>query len=145
MNALTFTLELIYNTIKPGTAKSTCRVISTELTKDIDLDLLNIPGYRLEVENSEVKSRVAMYIKNTVRYERCLSLEGENNHLLIIDVMSKNNRKRLINIYRSFNPHGLTAREGFIRQLDKIKLAFKQDSVLLGDLNLDFNKKFDFN
>ena len=118
----------------------------TELEKDFDQSLLNIPGYNLEVETNNVKSRVVMYIKNSIKYERCYALEGVNNHLVIIDVNSGViNKKRLINIYRSFNPYGITAKEGFSRQLDRIKLAFNGDSILLGDLNFDLNRKFDLN
>ena len=71
----------------------------TELEKDFDQSLLNIPGYNLEVETNNVKSRVVMYIKNSIKYERCYVLEGVNNHLVIIDVNSGvSNKKRLIKI-----------------------------------------------
>ena len=85
-------------------------------------------------------------MKNTIKYTRRFELEGENNHLLIIDVENGiKTKKRLINIYRSFNSVGLSERDLFTRQLDLIKLAFNNDSALIGDLNLDYKKRYDVN
>ena len=118
----------------------------TEVEKDFDCELLNIPGYSLECETNDVKRRVGTYVKNTIKYTRRFELEGENNHLLIIDVENGiKTKKRLINIYRSFNPVGLSERDLFTRQLDLIKLAFNNDSALIGDLNLDYKKRYDVN
>ena len=65
---------------------------------------------------------------------------------MIVDVLNgKKPKKRIINIYRSFNPQGTSQREHFSCQLDLIKLAFNRDSVLIGDLNLDYAKKFNVN
>ena len=93
-----------------------------------------------------MKRRVGSYIKNSIKYDRCYLLEGENNHLLIINIDNGLKKaKRIINIYRSFNPNGITERDLFERQLTVIKDAFTSDSILLGDLNLDYNKRFDVN
>ena len=43
------------------------------------------------------------------------------------------------------DPAGLSARDLFTRQLDLIKLAFNSNTVLMGDFNLDYNKRFDVN
>ena len=43
------------------------------------------------------------------------------------------------------DPAGLSARDLFTRQLDLIKLAFNSSTVLMGDFNLDYNKRFDVN
>ena len=51
--------------------------------------------------------------------------------------------KRIINIYRSFNPQNVTAKELFDKQLDLIGAAFNDDAMLLGDLNLDYSRKHD--
>ena len=50
----------------------------TEIESDFDFELLNIPGYSFEFEVNNVKSWVGSDIKNTIKYERCFGLEGEN-------------------------------------------------------------------
>ena len=71
-------------------------------------------------------------------------MEGLDSHITIFDIQNgKKNNKRLINIYRSFNPNGESAKELFIRQLSVIKNAFNNETVIMGDLNLDYNKKCD--
>ena len=73
-------------------------------------------------------------------------MEGENAHLIIIDVLNgKKSRKRLINIYGSFNPNGESAKDLFVRQLNLIKNAYNNETVLMGDLNLDYKKRSDVN
>ena len=75
-----------------------------------------------------------------------LTLEGLNNHLVIIDYEARANEwRRVINIYRSFNPEGATAREAFTKQLDIVKNSFNKNSMLMGDFNLNENRKFDVN
>ena len=118
----------------------------TEIEKDFDCELLNIPGYCFEFEANDTKRRVGAYISNSIKYKRCLDLEGTNNHLLIIDVENGAKiKKRLINIYRSFNPVTCSERDLFTRQLNLIKSAFNNNSDLIGDLNIDYNKRFDVN
>ena len=48
-------------------------------------------------------------------------------------------------MYRSFNPFHTTVKELFVKQLNLIRHAFNQDTLLMGDLNLDYNKKYDVN
>ena len=48
-------------------------------------------------------------------------------------------------MYRSFNLIGLSERDFFSNQLDLVRSACNHDSVLIGDLNLDYNKRFDVN
>ena len=51
--------------------------------------------------------------------------------------------KRIINVYRSFNPNGETAKELFTRQLNLICTAFNDDTVIIGDFNLDYARRHD--
>ena len=63
-------------------------------------------------------------MKNTIKYTRRFELEGENNHLLIIDVENgMKTKKRLINIYRSFNPVGLSERVIVLGKEHELKVA----------------------
>ena len=46
-------------------------------------------------------------------------------------------------MYRSFNPVNVTAKTLFNNQLRLVKNAFTKSTVFLGDLNLDYNRRFD--
>ena len=65
--------------------------------------------------------------------------------LLRSRLCGKKEKKRIINIYRSFNPTGETAKDLFTKQLNVIKNAFNTNTVIMGDFNIDFKKKFDVN
>jgi hypothetical protein len=54
-------------------------------------------------------------------------------------------KKRLINIYRSFNLVGISEIYLFTKQLDLKRVAFNNNSALIGDLNLDYKKRYDLN
>ena len=117
-----------------------------ELEADFNVELMNIPGYMFESEKNNFKKRVGIYIKNSTKYVRCGNLEGENAHIMVIDVENgKKNKKRVINIYRSFNPNGEPAKDLFIRQLDLIHAAFNDSTVIMGDFNLDYTKRHNVN
>ena len=99
-------------------------------------------GYNLEIEINNTKSRVGAYVRHEIKYKRRIELEGQNSHIVIIDVTKKTKTLRIINIYRSFNPHGgVSATEMFNYQLDLINLAFNTNTLLVGDINLDFSKR----
>ena len=50
---------------------------------------------------------------------------------------------RLINVYRSHKPQdNLTPREKFKLQLELIRLAMTNETLLMGDFNIDFNKRY---
>ena len=105
--------------------------------------LLEFGGYSLEVETNSLKSRTAIYIKNGIRYNRRYDLEGNNSHLVIIDVKAEVDT-RIINLYRCFTPQdGSTARQHFQIQLDLIKGSYVPKSIVLGDFNIDYGRKFD--
>ena len=114
-----------------------------ELENGYSADLLSFPNYRLEVESNVVKSRVGVYISNNVQYVRRQDLEGMNAHLIVIDIKASV-EVRIINIYRCFNPQeGITSKEKFLMQLNLIKSAITQHTILLGDFNIDYSKRFD--
>ena len=89
------------------------------------------------------KKRNGFYISNCLKYSRLVHLEGIGNHIVIIDIEEKNRPRRIINIYRCFNPLNVTARYFFVKQLDLIHAAFNEDAILLGDLNIDYLRKHD--
>ena len=115
----------------------------TEIEPNFDMNNLRIPGFTLETEMNNHKIRTAFYISNNLNYKRRCDLEENNSHLIVIDFEDGKKTRRVINIYRSFNPLNETARELFSRQLDLIGNAFNQNCTLLGDFNLDYSRKHD--
>ena len=100
----------------------------------------------LELENNSVKARTGIYLSNSINYKRKSELEGIDSNLLIVDIYTKKGPKRLINIYRSFNPqNNVNTREKFKYQLQLIKGAMTSDTLLIGDFNLNYEKVHDDN
>ena len=113
----------------------------TELDVNLDHDLMSFNKYNYESENNLIKSRVGCYINCDLNYVRRRDLEVEGSHLIIID-LKLNKDFRIINIYRPFNPrNGLNPREFFNQQLNVIRRSCTNNTVLLGDFNLDWHMK----
>ena len=118
-----------------------CAMQEIELSVNFNHNLLSFPGYALESESNNVKSRVGLYINSKLNYIRRPNLEGINSHVVVID-LTETNELRIINVYRSFNPtNGMNPKEFFIYQLNLIKSAYTNNCVIMGDFNLDLNKK----
>ena len=123
-----------------------CCMQETEILPDYDHNLLSTRNYTLLIENNDHKSRSGMYIRNGTSYTRKETLEDKNAGLIIVDIKLKHNY-RIINVYRSFNPPGgITQRAMFSKQLQLIKTAIEENQsvrpIVLGDFNLDENKKY---
>ena len=117
-------------------------VQETDIIKDYPISLLTFPGFSLELEKNDLKALVGVYLNSRVKYKRRNDLEGINSHLVVIDILD-NKHTRLINIYRSFNPQeSISPREKFKQQLELIRLAMTHETIILGDFNIDFNKRF---
>ena len=113
----------------------------TDLSPELQLENLQIKGYSIEVENNNKKRRVAIYVKNSISYKRRIELEKENLHVIVLDI-EINPPVRIITIYRTFNPQiQCTPRENFREQLNIINNATTTSTILLGDFNLDENKR----
>ena len=112
-----------------------------EIEKDFDCKIIKIPGYVLELEDNQDKKRVCVYIKENLKFLRRTDLEVVNTHVMVIDIECRSGiTKRLINLYRSFNPIGHSAKNFFIKQVDLISQAFDNNTVMMGDFNLDYNR-----
>ena len=116
----------------------------TEIKPDVPLKTLHIPGYSIEVEKNLSKKRVAIYVSNRIKYRRRHDLEAENTHLIILDI-GNNNKYRIFNIYRPFNPVMMTERAFFTAQLTNLNSHITPNSIIMGDFNLDLNKENDLN
>jgi hypothetical protein len=112
-----------------------------EVNPNINCDRLSLPGYFLETESNQTKIRTGIFVKSTLGYVRRYDLENSGLHLVIIDIKSVH-KLRIINFYRPLNPPGdISAREFFNLQTIQIKQAYDNNTVLLGDFNLDWAKK----
>ena len=115
----------------------------TEIPADIPVELLTFKGYNYENEQNIVKSRCGIYISNKISYVRRTELEAQGIHAIIIELKYINNT-RIINVYRSFNPLiDLNQREYFNSLLAMINANTNPNSIIIGDFNLDYSKKFD--
>ena len=116
-----------------------------ELGPHIDLNNFNIKGYALEVETNENKKRVATYIKTSIQNKRRNNLEKLNLHLIILNIQA-NPQVRVIMLYRTFRPQDASSpREHFQNQLHLINEAITNNTILLGDMNMDENKRYAIN
>jgi exonuclease III len=132
---------LIGNLILENEIELLC-VQEIELVCGFPCDQLSLPDYCLEVEVNSVKSRVGLFIKNTVSYTRKFDLEGVDSHLIIVDIKAKTDLC-IINIYRCFNPQeGISAKNKFISQLELINMATTPNTIVIGDFNVDYSKRF---
>ena len=132
--------EAIKQTIKENHVDICC-MQEVELQKDYPSQLMTFPGFSIEVEMNDTKSRVAILIKSTINYTRRLELEGKNSNLMIIDIDDGTNL-RVINIYRSFTPQdNIGQREKFKYQLNLMKIAITNNTIILGDFNIDDGKR----
>ena len=108
-------------------------------------DLLNLMNFNFELEKNTVKVRVGVYLNKSVEYTRMFQLEGVDSHIIVIDVPNCAVR-RIINVYRSFNPqNNVNARTKFKYQLEIIKNAMTDRCIVVGDFNLDYSKVSDVN
>ena len=117
----------------------------TEIPNDYPVELLTFKGYGYESELNCVKSRCGIYVSNKVSYLRRHDLEVINMHVMIIDLNDKN-QSRIINMYRPFNPvNNLTQKQFFEAQLVIFTRSITKNTILLGDFNLDFSKRYNVN
>ena len=117
-----------------------------EVENNLDSKLLSLKDYQFELETNSIKSRTGIYIANDISYRRMFTLEGVDSNMVIIDVEGLESVKRIINVYRSFNPqNNVNARTKFIYQLSIIKNAMCNKCLVIGDFNLDYSRVNDVN
>ena len=115
-----------------------------EITDGDDLTLLELNGFAMEIEKGQGKRRTMIYIRNTLKYKRNEDKEKPNCHVILITVKENNKLIQLASLYRPFK---LTTRnthkEEFADQLEILRTHLDSGlpSILLGDFNIDYNKK----
>ena len=113
----------------------------TEVEVDFPCELLAFKGFNYENENNTVKSRCGIYVSNKISYVRRCDLEIVNKNIIVIDLNDKK-KTRIINLYRPFNPMGLTQKQFFESQLSLLNNVINENTIVLGDFNLDHSKKY---
>ena len=87
------------------------------------------------MELNSAKSRVGVYASKSVEYTRMSHLEGVDSHIVIIDI-SNCAIKRIINVYRSFNPqNNVNERTKLKYQLELIRNAMTEQCIVIGEFN----------
>ena len=112
--------DLVKNILLENNIQILC-MQETEVELGFDEFLLSLLGFNLEMERNTVKARVAIYIDQQICYKRIFELEGEDNHIVILN-LETGPTKRVINLDRSFNPVAMTAREKFKSHLIILKV-----------------------
>ena len=113
----------------------------TELEKDYPVEILTFKGYGLEMEKNSTKLRSGIYIRDSISYTRRTDLEEENTHVVIIDINDRKKHELLIYIAHLTPPPGLTQKALFDKQIQILNNAANPNVIIMGDFNLDYNKK----
>jgi len=104
----------------------------TELNENHDLSLMSIQGYDLLTPPNKVRSRIAAYVKTNLKYQ----LNNSNQNVETISITI--NELKVLGIYRTFLlPNHNNATDQMRDIIDEID----DHDIVLGDLNLDSNKK----
>lgn len=120
----------------------------SEITSHDDLSIIQIEGYVVELEKSCEKIRSLMYIKNNISYERHEQMEKQDGHVILISIKNKLKVIQLASVYRTYKlTTKTTHKEEFADQLAVLKsfLETNLPTVVVGDFNLDYNKKGQLN
>ena len=107
-------------------------------------NILSFKGYNFLTENNSIKARAGMYINNTITYQRRSDLEKMDCGIIIVDV-NLPEEYRIICLYRVFSPNNQTTQYDYFKNQMEIIANSCNDaskkSIILGDFNLDENKK----
>ena len=116
----------------------------TELEDGFDINSLQINGYELETEISNITVRTVVYIKSTISHERVMN-HGMNQNLIVIKITQQNLPHLFISaIYRPWkNIDGLSQESAFQSQVDEMKQLIPRNGecIILGDFNINYTKR----
>jgi len=104
----------------------------TKLNEKHDHELLKISGYHLVTPKNMLNSRIATYIHSNTNY----IINKTNLDLVTISISTEN--FKILGIYRGFK---LTNFRNFSGQIKALAREIDDHNVLIGHLNLDYNKE----
>ena len=76
--------DFVVNTIRNEKIEI-CGLQVIEIEKDFPIINMLARSFNFECESNDIKSRVGLYVKSDIAYERKFDLEGRNNSVIIID------------------------------------------------------------
>ena len=140
--------DYVYKTLKENDI-DICLLQEVEVPHEHNHTLLSDVSYKIEIEKNSIKSRCAIAIKNTICYERRLDIEKEDLGIVILDLNGQD-KYRIVNVYRSFNPpNNATPLAFFKSQLKIIETAVttsvNRKIIIAGDFNLNENNRYHTN
>ena len=121
-------------------------VQEAEIKSDENLDDYQIMNYCLEAETvtASYKMRTIMYIRSNISYRRLNAMERPDSHLIAIKLLKT--RVVITSLYRTYQ---LTVHQdhvtAFKEQISALDVILQQENklIILGDFNLDQNKRSD--
>ena len=119
-------------------------IAESDIKRDFDLRLLNVPGYRIEMSNTislHGKSRLLAFINNSYSVKRLPSLEFQANEFIVLKFSSY----IITGVYFPFKLYGKETPQGnLLRNIDNLKMisstVSKDSCIFVGDFNIDINK-----
>jgi len=117
-----------------------------EIMNEEDTDAYEMENYSLEIEtvSTPFKKRTLMYIHNTVAYQRMLDVEDSDSHVIAMFLPKQD--ICIASVYRTYQlTTKLDHHSAFVDQIGVIEelLHRGKKSVILGDFNLDHNRRGD--
>jgi len=117
-----------------------------EITNDEEINTYEVENYSLEIEtvSEPFKKRTLMYIHNAVSYQRMLDIEESDNHVITLFLPKMD--ICIASVYRTYQ---LTVKSNhhsaFTDQIGVIEKLLRRGkrSIILGDFNLDHNRRGD--
>ena len=111
------------------------------LSNQINMSLLNIPGFKLECELKSLGNRITLvcYILENISFKR--KFEEENSHVILLRIDSGFAIDNIAGLYRPFKiEENETALSKHLRNVTDFLQDYKVN-LILGDLNLDYEKR----
>ena len=117
-----------------------------EVKPDDNIELINIRGFSLEIEKASIQysRRTLVYVKDSIKYQRKALCQKEDAHIICIILLDNN-----VGLASTYKTHKLTHKEDHkpamgeqITDLDDF-MASGMDTLIKGDINLDYRKRND--
>jgi len=107
-------------------------ITEAEIKPHHDFEILNIPNYQLMTPNMRSNTRIMAYVKTKLKP----TLNRTNDNLETISLTI--NHIKILGVYRQFK---LTHHRNSTDQIVDLCREVEDHDVIIGDLNLDYNKK----
>jgi len=135
-------MYLVKKFIKENDIDILC-IQEAELKAEDNMDLIHIPGFNLETENTSenFKIRTLTYIREGIVYERMNQFEKENAHVICIKLVKEN--INLASLYRTYKLTHLTNHKTAFEEQVGILGRFLNtgaNNIIVGDFNLEHHR-----